>query len=198
MKKPLESLVKFAKTIAAMGTWNGQGMTPYFQQCKHFDQGEGVLLIYSRDTGYHTSGLWKNPDYERCFHLSLSFVDTQTRERCPRNARLTKELIDSFFGRNKKLIWSEPPYTQDGKSNDVWHYRLFCDAGWQPIKPRGEVYGRELIEAGWKSWSDVQDQLEAERKLTAEMLLNRAATRDEIKDALAGFSPEYLASCGIV
>jgi hypothetical protein len=45
-----------------MGTWNGQGMTPYFQQCKHFDQGEGVLLIYSRDTGYHTSGWWLTGD----------------------------------------------------------------------------------------------------------------------------------------
>jgi hypothetical protein len=22
----------------------------------------------------------------------------------------------------------------------LWHYRLFCDFFWNPIKPRGEVY----------------------------------------------------------
>lgn len=173
MKQPLTALVKYASTVAQMGTWNGQGMTPYFEQCRHYELQEGVELIFTRDVGYHTSGWWKNPDYERCFHLSLSFFDPRSKQMCPRNATLTRELVDAFFGRNKKLIWSEPPYSEPGKAKDIWHYRLFCNPGWLPIKPRGEVYGRELIEAGWKSFSDLNAQLEAERKLKIEMLLNR-------------------------
>ena len=37
----------------------------------------------------------------------------------------------------------------------VYHYRLFCDEGWQPLKPRGEVYTRDFIEKGWKSFSEL-------------------------------------------
>src|SRR5262249_14385874 len=48
--------------------------------------------------------------------------------------------------------------TEHGRKLDVWHYRLFCDPGWQPIKPRGEVYSRELTEAGWKSYSDLSEE----------------------------------------
>jgi hypothetical protein len=33
--------------------------------------------------------------------------------------------------------------------------RLFCDAGWQPIKPRGEVYSRHLTEKGWRTFSEI-------------------------------------------
>lgn len=32
----------------------------------------GTRLLFSRDAGHHTSGWLKNPDYERCWHLSLS------------------------------------------------------------------------------------------------------------------------------
>jgi hypothetical protein len=32
---------------------------------------------------------------------------------------------------------------------------LFCDAQWQPILPRKEVYTREFTEAGWRSASQV-------------------------------------------
>ncbi|NLX57306.1 MAG: hypothetical protein GXY58_19525 [Planctomycetaceae bacterium] len=33
------------------------------------------------------------------------------------------------------------------------------DERWQPNQPRGEVYSRELTEADWKSFSDVQADL---------------------------------------
>lgn len=44
--------------------------------------------------------------------------------------------------------------------------------GWCPIKPRGEVYSRELTEAGYKSFSDVQAELEREATIQREMILN--------------------------
>ena len=116
---------------------------------------EGVTLIYTRDTGHHSSGWWKNPDYERCRHLSVSFFDPLTmmpdgfkRDRALDWARL-------MFGDDVSKLWIEPPYTIDGKLRGVHHYRLFCDAGWQPIIPRGEVYSTEFTELGWKSFSEI-------------------------------------------
>ena len=41
------------------------------------------------------------------------------------------------------------------KRAEVYHYRLFCDEGWQPIMPRGEVYSTQFTELGWKSFSEL-------------------------------------------
>ncbi|MBU2025992.1 hypothetical protein KJ912_04650 [Patescibacteria group bacterium] len=147
------------RNVANQSTWNGRGPIWYFERCRWWLPLVGTRAIFTRDTGYHTSGWWKNPDYERCFHLSLSFVDIETGEPAPRDTVLTSLFLDALFGKGKRLLWCEPPYSEQGKQMDVWHYRLFCDEGWQPIKPRGEVYSRELTEAGWKSWSDAQAEL---------------------------------------
>lgn len=90
----------------------------------------------------------------------------------PRDKKLTAKIIDRVFGPDKRYLWSEPPYSPQGKAADIWHYRLFCDPAWEPILPRSEVYGRELIEEGWKSWSDVQADLAEEREHATEMLGN--------------------------
>lgn len=129
----------------------------------------------TRDIGHHSSGWWKNPDYERCRHLSLSFFDPEVglvSGSMPRDKKLTAKIIDRVFGPDKRYLWSEPPYSPQGKAADIWHYRLFCDPAWEPILPRSEVYGRELIEEGWKSWSDVQADLAEEREHATEMLGN--------------------------
>ena len=141
-----------------------QRQTPNGSAYKTFCRGYlphlGMLFLFSRDEGMHTSGWWKNPDYERCLHLSLSFYETDDfgNPGNPRgkNSRLTEKYLHGFFPHNYRWLWCEPPVTNHGKRNGVWHYRLFCDAGWQPIKPRGEVYTREFTEAGWRSYSDVK------------------------------------------
>lgn len=109
----------------------------------------------TRDIGHHTGGWWKNPDYERCWHLSMAQRDPMTGSPVPKQAAFYQELAEAFFGGDAKLTWLEGPYTPEGKALDVWHYRLFCDEGWQPIKPRGEVYSKEFTEAGWHSFSDI-------------------------------------------
>lgn len=157
------------------GTWNGGVLTPYFQSCRYVDGNTGTLLLFTRDVGYHSSGWWKNPDYERCRHLSLSFFDPETREPRPRDCLATREIVKLFFGRDRRLLWCEPPYSDDGKRSDVWHYRLFCDPGWQPIKPRGEVYNRELTEAGWKSYSDARAAMHQEEEALRKILGNARA-----------------------
>lgn len=158
--RELQTLVNRMKRQAASGIWDGRGPTAYFERCQHLHR-LGIRAIYTRDTGHHSSGWWKNPDYENCLHLSLSFVDPETGTPTgQKNEPLTRMMIDAIFGVNKRWLWCEPPFSTTGKQHCVWHYRLFCDPGWNPIMPRGEVYNRELTEAGWLSYSDVQAQIE--------------------------------------
>lgn len=124
-----------------------------------------LVVLFSRDVGYHTSGWWKNPDYERCEHLSMSLQAPP--EGLPLPPRLVREWTTAFFGDSTRLIWEEGPFSMKGKALGVHHYRVFCDPEWEPILPRREVYSRELTEAGWKSWSDRADaEGEATRLLT--------------------------------
>lgn len=135
------------RLAALRGIWDGREGSDYFLSCKWLLEYYPCVIIFTRDTGYHSSGWWKNPDYERCFHLSISFpggVDKNARDK----------IIKYLFGNSSNLIWTEPPYSDTGKSLGVWHYRLFCDENWQPIKPRGEVYSLQFTERGWKSYSE--------------------------------------------
>jgi hypothetical protein len=155
--------VAAVKAQAERGVFDGRigigGQLPlYVQRSIHNCPNTKTRLIYTRDTGHHTSGWWKNPDYERCYHLSLSWDDGHKTKLAERWAR-------AFFGSNVNLIWIEPPYSAAGKARETWHYRLFCDTGWQPIKPRGEVYDTAWTPADWRSWSDLHGE---DRNATSE------------------------------
>lgn len=134
--------------VALLGIWGGKDHDPYFESCRWQLLRYLAIVIFTRDTGYHTSGWWKNPLYERCWHLSISFPGGTKK-----NVR--DKLIDLLFGQHKKLLWTEPPYSDTGKQLGVWHYRLFCDENWQPIMPKGEVYSTQFTERGWKSFSEL-------------------------------------------
>jgi hypothetical protein len=119
-----------------------------------------TALIYTRDTGHHASGWLRNPDYERCLHLSLSPAppllwtpDTLVEAELDRD--LQRMWCEAFFQENLRLVWAESPKSEMGRRVGVWHWRLFCDEHWQPILPRGEVYSSEFTELGWKSASEV-------------------------------------------
>lgn len=168
----LSKLVAQLRRTVNSGTWEGKGETPYFTRCRHLNHRLGMLAIFTRDVGYHSSGWWKNPDYERCKHLSLSFFDPATMTASGhKDDTLSTALVHALFSQDKRLVWCEPPYSADGKRRQVWHYRLFCDPAWEPIKPRGEVYGRELTEAGWLSFSDLQAALKKESENNSAKLL---------------------------
>jgi len=115
------------------------------------------VLLYTRDVGHHSSGWWKNPDYENCYHLSLSFFDSVTGKPAPFRRGEAEVWVRLFFGDDRRLLWCEPPSSALGRDRQVHHYRLFCDPAWKPVKPRGEVYSRTLTEAGWKSFSELHD-----------------------------------------
>lgn len=97
---------------------------------------------------YILSGWWKNPEYERCYHLSIDYPGGMIFKK-------TEWLLNALFGSNRKLMWCEPPYSEHGKKLGVYHYRLFCDEEWKPIMPRGEVYSTQFTERGWKSFSEL-------------------------------------------
>jgi hypothetical protein len=163
-------IVAHMKNRAARGTWDGRRHPVtdlYFRSCIRDHNRTGSRLIFTRDTGHHASGWFKNPDYERCLHLSMSSYDPQPAIWAPGDppvgtgsldwkvARLWAEL---FFGAALPKVWIESPKSAAGKERDVWHWRLFCDERWQPILPRGEVYSLEFTEKGWKSYSQLREE----------------------------------------
>ena len=152
-------IVSTLKMAAETGHYSGLVTSAqdraYMRRCSARYRPCGITLIYTRDIGHHSSGWFKNPDYERCYHLSLSFFDPESLMPRTFNRRAGHELSRLFFGDDTRLLWIEPPYSAEGKLRGVHHYRLFCDPGWQPIKPRGEVYNTEFTEKGWKSFSEL-------------------------------------------
>ncbi len=149
-------VVKAMYHLANSGTWDGGEQTEYFYSCAHYWEKYEATMFFTRDTGHHTSGWWKNPDYERCYHLSISFVDKFGNSK-PHNSKKAAKLIKLIYGNNQKLLWCEPPYSEYGVEKEVWHYRLFADEAWKPMKPTGEVYSKYKTPAHWKSYSDVQN-----------------------------------------
>lgn len=112
-------------------------------------------VLFTRDVGHHMGGWWKNPDYERCWHLSLSHRALPADVMMAADPKLNEAIARAFFGEDAVKCWIEPAASDHGRLREVWHYRLFCDAGWQPIMPRGEVYSRENTPADWKSFSEI-------------------------------------------
>lgn len=143
------------------GTYDGLNTAEnreLLHRCKAIHLPTGSILAFTRDEGMHSSGWWKNPDYERCFHLSISFRDPITGALAPKNSRITDDWLDAFYGDAQRYLWAEPPYTKEGKRADVWHYRVFCDPTWSPMLPRGEVYTKDFTERGWLSFSDLKNE----------------------------------------
>lgn len=161
-----ESVIAAIRRAASYGMSTGRDHLPeeaaYYRRCTHLHAHTGTLIMFTRDTGHHSSGWIKNPDYERCLHVSLSFRVPQPRfpiDRlvsvqfakdwlgwlglAPFDAKLADQWVQAILGHDAaKLSWHEGAFSKDGKTLGVQHWRTFCDPGWQPIHPRGEVYGR--------------------------------------------------------
>jgi hypothetical protein len=145
----------------------------YIIHCTADDEVTDTRIIFTRDSGHHTSGWMRNPDYERCRHLSLSprpdprlcdptgqrsriFVSSE--QLTGFDAKTWRVWVDAFFGEDVRYVWHESPKSSLGKRLGVQHWRLFCNVYWEPIVPRGEVYSSELTELGWRSASQVLEE----------------------------------------
>jgi hypothetical protein len=157
-----DALVPFAKRRAMrLACYDGRVTDDnmwLMHRCSHLlaiSPIESAAIIFTRDIGHHSSGWWKNPDYERCFHLSISFLVNPTDEPLPFRPKIGERIAKAFYGEDVRKVWCERPYSEEGKIRDVHHYRLFCDPLWTPILPRGEVYRKDETPAGWLSFSEL-------------------------------------------
>lgn len=158
---PDEFAVDMVMKQALSGVWDGKTETVYFQNCIWYWPKYQVSINLSRDINHHLGGWWKNPQYERCWHLSIA-VQTADYEKPEDHDKNTLHILQLIFQDKLKMMWSEPPYSEAGKKMHVWHYRVFCDEHWQAFKPKGEVYSTELTERGWLSSSELKDYHERE------------------------------------
>jgi hypothetical protein len=154
----IESVAAIMRFEARRGVFRGDGSRDdrrYLRACRRI--AHGTQLIFTRDVGHHACGWWKNPGYERCWHLSMSPAPAEIWTPGARelDRKLRDEWLRAFYRDDVRYIWAEPPYTPEGKAAGVWHYRVFVDPSWSPIIPRGEVYTREFTELGWLSASDL-------------------------------------------
>jgi hypothetical protein len=172
-----DSIIRTIRAAALTGFHDGRTdplTLSYIRRCSHFHGHSGTLILFSRDHGHHSSGWMKNPDFERCWHLSLSFrtpFEQWPVERlsspyalaqlgaviglAPFDWKLARQWVDAVLGADAKLAWTESPKSDVGKELNVMHWRVFVDEGWQATKPRGETYSKQLTRAGWRSWSDL-------------------------------------------
>ena len=157
-----ETIVVRLKAHAETWIYSGLISSPLehlrLNSSRRYNRTTGVVLLYTRDSGHYSAGWFKNPDYERCYHLSISFRDPETRAPIPFDRARAAAWVAKFFHPHADKLWCDPAYTPEGKQLQVVHYRLFCDPGWQAIKPRGEVYNRDFTEAGWKSFSEIHGE----------------------------------------
>jgi len=180
-----ESVIATARLRSRGGICTGRDWRAdergYLNRCTHFHWATGTVVMFTRDTGHHSSGWMKNPDYERCWHLSLSFREPRPErdpeelanahriallmrhvgahfEPVPFDHRVARAWVEAFYGDDRRYCWEEGPFSGEGKALGVRHYRLFCDPTWKPILPRREVYTRDFTEKGWRSWSEVQGE----------------------------------------
>lgn len=168
----MDKLVKAMKRHAGSGDqfYDGRNeFTPYFRRARQIHEKTGTSLMFTRDKGMHSSGWFKNPDYDRCYHLSISFWDMETNPEQPAprpyEHNLAQLWVNLFYGDWTRYVWTEST-ALESLPCEVWHYRVLCNPKWQPIVPRKEVYSREFIEKGWQSFSDQRaDRIEIVNKL---------------------------------
>lgn len=147
--------------LKKMWRWANSGVfdgintnTRYFTEARWYIPNDGVLLLFTRDKGMHDCGWFKNPDYNQCYHLSISCWNPITRQPAGYDPKLHRQWIHMVYGDWVKYIWHESPVNDN--PSQPHHYRVMTDSNWQPIIPRGEVYTKEYTALGWKSWSDQQ------------------------------------------
>lgn len=166
LEREMEKVARQMKAVASRyefdGTINAKNER-IIMLCTRVHAESQTALVFTRDVGHHTSGWMKNPEYERCFHLSLSPAPKEhpvlwtpdTLVMAELDKGVQRKWCETFFQEDLRLVWAESPKTRMGRRVGVWHWRLFCDEHWRPILPRGEVYSTELTERGWKSASEI-------------------------------------------
>lgn len=138
------------RRVAYRNPWHGQEIIDprhAWDTSAILEPGRPTRIMLTFDIGYHASGWWRNSDYDRCYHLSISHPAHPTPGLAPAHLEppSTAEVAAwarAAFPLHYPWTWTEPPastldpYRRPG----VAHVRLFTDQRGQPILPEGEVY----------------------------------------------------------
>lgn len=151
--------VAFMRKLALEFPW--QGRSPIAQRHKlqvdsYLDWGDLVVsILLTFDKGPHSSGWWRNSEYNQCWHVSIVGIrppesrllvnQTPKFEEVPQAER--RAWCRVIFGdEDVKKAWNEPPasaldaYRDAPASSSTWHTRVFVDRDGHSIIPQGEVY----------------------------------------------------------
>lgn len=161
----MAQIAKSLRRRALTGTFDGRPQFGgYIEYCRRICGELQTVVIFTRDTGHHSSGWMKNPEFEQCWHLSLSplassiIVPGGTTQLGELDVETRRRWVRAFYGEHARSTWYESAKSPQGKARNVEHFRLFCDEQWIPRLPRGEVYSTELTALGWRSASQVLEE----------------------------------------
>lgn len=150
--KPLVKSADFVPDDARLRAWKSAarntpwvGETPAHPRHRMLasallEPGRLTSLLLTFDVGYHACGWWKNSDYDRCWHLSLTHPAGQHLETP--DEREVFAWAERLWREHASKAWIEGA----ASSLDVYrlpnvvHARLFVGAHDEPIIPEGEVY----------------------------------------------------------
>lgn len=120
-----------------------------------------VRLLLTRDRSHHSSGWWRNAEYEFCWHLSISARPSADCRLAALGLKKPDEvgyvdlpkLEETYWGRlvfgvHADKVWHEPGGTDPSltaaearRNRSISHLRLFLDPDtFEPFIPSGEVY----------------------------------------------------------
>lgn len=142
----LSHLVRGAKRRAwQAGPFHGDRPLPYtccFETPARTDREAVVRVIFTLDCGMHMGGWWKNSEYDRCWHLSLTMRTASSPLAIPETPTHAEQdvWVHAFFDPHAAWVWFEPATNTTPAGKAPVHYRLFLNQDLDPILPRGEVY----------------------------------------------------------
>ena len=144
--------IKHQLIWAKQDPWTGKGIVPQRNRMVVESMAEpGLLLsiLITFDQGTHSSGWWKNSQYDACWHLSMVAFEPGSMllpnfKEVPDDERRAWATV--VFGDHVTKAWNEPPaskldvYRYAPASAYTWHSRVFVDREGHAIIPEGEVY----------------------------------------------------------
>jgi hypothetical protein len=150
----MERLVRMLRQRALSGVHYGRVMDlGYLRACTVEHGPTGTRLTYKRDAGHHTCGWLANEQYQRCWHLSVSFWEPPAMLYAVAYDRhLADAWVRAFFGEHCGWLWAERAASMHERWVGVRHWRLFADRDWTPLRLRGEHNRAALTRLGWQTW----------------------------------------------
>lgn len=131
-----------------------RGAKHFMRDCRGAHLPTGTMLTFARDVGHFSHGGFRSPVSERCFHLSLAFVDVAKKEAlAPMN--LIEDWVRAFFTNELRSVWAETPSFKRGGDMVFWHFRVFCDHDWFPIAVEPKEMIKDFRSRGWIRFSEI-------------------------------------------